>query len=149
MIWQNAEVNRDKQKKKSPYKIDDFYIYEDESLTDSVDSIYGAAALALVEAKKFPSWALFAWQDLKRNAHKADPPDILCYRSNDCILLAPTVVKGRLKGLLIAKKKVSGMLHVLEIGPNKGIMVKMPEIQGEVAVIENCYLEIKVPELAV
>ena len=147
MIWQTAEMGRDKSKTKKPFKIDDFYVYDDASTADSVDSIYGAAALALVEAKKFPSWALFAWTELKKNADKCDPPAVLSYQSDDCLLLAPREVKGRLKGLLVAKQKVSGMLHVLRTGPKTGIMVKIPELEGEVSVIENCYLEIKVMEL--
>ena len=147
MIWQNAETNRDKSKTKKPFRIDDFYVYDDSSTTDSVDSIYGAAALALVESKKFPSWALFAWTDLKKNANKCDPPEVLSYQSDDCMLLAPREIKGRLKGLLVAKQKVSGMLHVLRTGPKTGVMVKLPKLEGEVSVIENCYLEIKVKEL--
>lgn len=143
LAWQQAELNRDRKKNKRPHELADFFVYPDDRKTDSIDAVYGAAALALIEQRKFPSWALFVYHHLKKNAEKSTPPEVLCYQNDNCLVLAPQVIEGCLKGLLIAKYETSETVQVLLTNiPGEGIKIKVPKLDGEVAAIENCYLDV-------
>ena len=142
LAWQQAEINRDRKKNKQASKLSDFFLYADSSVIDTVDAIYGAAAVKLAEMKEFPSWALFAWKDLTKNADQAAAPKELFYRGSACILLAPEISEGMVRGFLLAKKSQSGKEVLLFNSRFKPIRVRLPKLEGEVAAIENCYLEI-------
>ena len=79
LAFQTAEMNRDRKKQKKPFELQDFYFYPDDEENDSVDAIYGATAKAMTEKKVFPSWALFAYKDIIKNADKSTPPEELYY----------------------------------------------------------------------
>ena len=136
-------MNRDRKKQKRPFEMSDFYMYPDGAMEDSIDGIYGAAAIAMVESKVFPSWALFAYKQIVKNAEKSTAPDELYYMSNNAVIIAPKIVESCVKGLLIAKKSAEKSSIVMVNGKGGMIKVRIPELpQGEVSLMENCYVDI-------
>lgn len=139
---QQAELNRDKKKRKKPFTMEDFCMYDFEEKKDAVDPVYGAAAKKLIENQQFPVWALFVYKELSERADETSPPNILCYQSEEAIILAPELDGNTCKGMLIAMESAS--LKVLEMNSPCGsaIRAKMPEIKAKLIAEENHYLNI-------
>ena len=139
---QQAELNRDKKKKKQPFQMEDFYLYNNQEDKDSIDSIYGAAALALIKCNAFPPWALFVYKQLLEKAEESIAPTVLCYQCDQAILLAPLINGNTCKGMLIAME--SAGLRTLEMGSpcGKSIRLRIPVINSKIIAEENCYLDI-------
>ena len=136
-------MNRDRKKQKKPFELQDFYFYPDDEENDTVDAIYGATAKAMTEKKVFPSWALFAYKDIIKNADKSTPPEELYYITGDAVILAPKIIDSSVKGLLIAKQSASNAVATMISGTGKMIRLRMPELpKGEVNLVENCWLDI-------
>lgn len=142
LAYQQAEMNRDRKKTKKPYQIDDFYCYAPSDLRDSVDAIYGSAALELIKMGSFPRWGLYMYKELTENADKVKAPQILCYQCETAILLAPKIMDNICKGMLIAQEGASNRMLELTAPNGDMIRLRMPEINGKVAALENCYLDI-------
>ena len=142
LACQQAEFNRDRKKNKKPYQMDDFYCYAPIGSKDSVDAIYGSATKKLIEMKLFPRWGLYMYKELTENADKVKPPDILCYQCENAILLAPKIMDGVCKGMLLALEGASNRSMELTAPNGDIIRLRMPEIKGKVVAIENCYLDI-------
>lgn len=139
---QQAEINRDRSKRKRPFELEDFYLYNSKEDTDRVDPIYGAAAVALIQRGLFPFWALFAYKDLSERAEESIPPQLLCYQCDSAIVLAPQINDGICKGMLIALE--SANLAVLEMESPCGnkVRMRMPEVNSKVMAKENCYMDV-------
>lgn len=142
LACQQAEFNRDSKKNKKPYQMDDFYCYASSESKDSVDAIYGSAAKKLIELKMFPGWGLYMYKELTQNASKAKPPEVLCYQCETAIILAPKIMNGVCKGMLLATEKASRRSLELTAPNGDIIRLRMPDINGKVVAIENCYLDI-------
>ena len=143
LACQQAEVNRDRKKMKKPYTLADFYCYAGEDEVDSIDAAYGTAAKALIDMNRFPSWALFAYKDLMKNAGKGRVPNVLCYIGEDAMILAPKINEKQCVGMLIATESASS--RVVELKTLDGldeIRIRVPILNGKVVAIENCYLDI-------
>jgi hypothetical protein len=136
-------MSRDRKSRKKPYRIDDFYCFNDPDNTkDSISGQYGAAAQALITLNEFPAWGLFVYKELMENATDADVPELLCFKSSDAIILAPTIDIFSCTGMLIALESAS-MKTMSMVSPcNKHIRVKMPKIGSKVIAIENCVIDI-------
>lgn len=143
LAYQQAEMNRDRKKSKKPFVMSDFYCYAMEDEIDSIDGIYGAAALRLIELRKFPSWGLFVYKDLMKNANNVRPPSVLCYMHEDAIILAPRITDSHCTGLLIATENVSSRIVTFKtMEGEEAVRVRMPILQGKTVAIENCYLDL-------
>ena len=68
---QQAEMNRDKKKRKKPFELDEFCLYNFENKKDTINPIYGAAAMELIRIKEFPTWALFIYKELAERAEES------------------------------------------------------------------------------
>jgi len=142
---QQAEINRDRKSRKKPFTIDEFFCYPSNEGKDQIDGIYGITAVELIRQRKFPSWALFVYKELAeagQNAKSSKLPDILCYVSDDALLLAPQVSDSMCKCMLIATEAASNRIMHMESPCGKAIKAKIPEIRSKVVAIENCYIDI-------
>lgn len=142
LAFQNAEINRDRKKKRQPFKPDDFYFYSDPELMNLPEPRYGAAAMELINRELFPNWALFAYPELKKRANDALAPELLCYQCHDAIILAPDTDGGHVFGMLIASKTASESTRTLESPCGRLITVRMPLISGAFEAIEDIELSI-------
>ncbi len=135
-------MNRDKKKRKKPFEMDDFYLYNNQEDRDSIDSIYGAAAVALIRGNNFPSWALFVYKELLEKAEESIAPTVLCYQCDHAILLAPQIQDATCKGMLIAVEAARHQILEMRSPCGKSIRLRMPDIRSKVIAEENYYLDI-------
>lgn len=117
-----ANSNRDAKKQKTPYKMNDFFLYQPQEDQDSPEGASGAAAMKLVEQRKFPQWALTFFSDLKNSA-SGEAPDLLAYTHEKAIVLAPVVDESFVRGMLIADEVVSE--QIIEMRSNHGDILKL------------------------
>lgn len=136
-----ANINRDPKKQRQPYALDEFFFYQDLDDLNRPAGIYGAAALKLVDLKKFPSWALFAFKALRDGASGPPPPE-LAYISDDCIVLAPKLEEDKITGMIIGMESSSGQIKVLQSLSGKTFMVEIPEIKGKYYCEENTEIKL-------
>jgi hypothetical protein len=137
LAWQNAEINRDRKKQRKPYKLDDFYFYSNKELANLPEPKYGAAAMALITKKMFPSWALFVYKDLKDRANDALPPEVLCLQCDDAILLAPNIEQNSITGMLIASESASGQIRTMTSPCGLIIEAQVPKINNKYEATEE------------
>lgn len=136
-----ANINRDPKKNRKPFSFEDFCMYLSLEDRDIPSSEFGSAAMVLIEKRIFPSWALFAYKDLK-SAASGLPPDVLAYLSDDIIILAPQISEGSVKGMMIAMQKASGKLRYLESPCHKQVIIKVPKFDGKFYCCENVVIEL-------
>ena len=129
---QQAELNRDKKKRRKPFEMEDFYLYNPQESKDTIDSIYGAAALQLIKQNKFPAWALFVYKQLSEKAEESIPPVVLCYQCDSAILLAPQIEDTTCKGMLIAVEAAKHRVLEMHSPCGKSILLRMPDITSKV-----------------
>lgn len=139
-----ANLNRDAKKKKEPYKLEDFYMFQPQSLRDIPSGSYGAAAMALVEAGQFPLWALFVYKALKESA-AGSPPSILALICEDAMIIAPREGEnlGTIQGMLIGKETCSEEKRIMT-SPCGEIttFVQLPRASGKFFAIEDMTVSI-------
>lgn len=128
MAYQKAEINRDRKKRNRPFKLEEFYFYDDVSLQNLPEPKYGAAAMRLVEMGQFPNWALFTFKDLKSRATDALAPEVLCYQCDDAIVLAPSVEGHELAGMLIARRSCSDQVREMRSPDGRVLTVHLPVV---------------------
>lgn len=136
-----ANSNRDPKKQKSPYKIDDFFLYEPQEQKNTPSGSYGAAAIKLVEERKFPLWALTFFSDLKRGA-SGNPPELLAYSHEKAIVLAPVIDGEVVKGMLIAEEVVSEKILDMQSPNGEKIKLQMPKLTVRYSAQEDLELPI-------
>lgn len=142
LAFQTAEINRDRKKRNKPFKPDDFYHYNDESLRNMPEPKYGAATLELIRLGLFPHWALFTFNELKKRANDALPPEVLCVQCNDAIILAPSIEDQTISGMLIAADTASGKLREMSTPDGRVVTVRMPVIQDKFYAEEDIELRV-------
>jgi hypothetical protein len=141
LLSQNAEVNRDTKKRKKPYSMDDFYLYQDPEDADrGPNGRYGAAAMELIKQSLMPHWALFVYKDLKSRATEANPPELLAFMHPSAIVLAPSVADNQCSGMLIATEEASGKTLTMESPCGKTVRIQIPQINNKVYAEEDCVL---------
>jgi hypothetical protein len=142
LAFQNAEINRDKKRRRQPFKPEEFYYYSDPELMNLPEPRFGAAAMELIKRELFPSWALFAYPELKKRAEDALAPELLCYQCDDAIILAPDVDAGHVTGMLIAAKTASDQHRTMTSPCGRTLTVMMPQILGKFEATEEAELRI-------
>lgn len=138
-----ANINRDPKKARRPYSMEDFCLFMSSEDRNIPSSEFGAAAMALIEKRIFPSWGLFAYKDLKESA-SGPPPDILGFLADDIIVLAPRIVGDVMQGMLIAKESASGQIRCLKSPCKKTVMLQVPEFKGKYFCQENVALDLTI-----
>lgn len=140
MITQAANLNRDAKKRRTPYSMEDFYLYQPLEELNLPAERYGAAALWMVNEGIFPAFALFCFSELRKNAGKV-LPTVICYSHPSAVLLAPTRTREGVKGLLICENLVSNQQIEMESPCGQTIRVRIPTVQDEVAAEEDVMLQ--------
>lgn len=136
-----ANINRDPKKSRKPFTMEDFCMYQLKEDRDIPNAEFGAAAMALVEKRMFPVWALFAFKDLKESA-QGPPPSILCYTCDDLIILAPRNNGDVVQGMVIAMHSSSNQIRALTSPCHKSIMIKVPEFNSKYFCQENVAIDL-------
>lgn len=142
LAFQNAELNRDRKKTRKPFEIKDFYFYDNKELSNLPDPKYGASALALIQQKMFPVWALFIYKDLKERAGDALPPELLCVQCEDAILLAPSINDQTITGLLIANETASNQIRKMTSPCGLIVEARLPPINNKYEAVEGAELQL-------
>lgn len=125
-----ANANRDSKKKKEPYKMEDFFLFEPKEQKNIPTGVYGSAAMALAEKNLLPSWALFVFRDLKEAADGTEPP-MLAYICDDALILAPYHSGHSIRGMVIAKQSASGQRRRMSSPCGKSIYTEIPIGNGK------------------
>lgn len=136
-----ANSNRDSKRKKEPFKMEDFFLFEPKDDRNIPTGVYGSAAMALAADGRLPSWALFVFKDLKEAADGA-PPSLLAYICDDAILLGPLHYGSSVKGMIIAKHSASGKRRKMISPCDKSIYVEIPIGNGKFYAQEDVELYI-------
>lgn len=131
-----ANNNRDPKKKREPFKMSDFFLYQDREDMNIPSSVYGAAALELIRIKQFPQWALFAYKDLKMSA-SGPPPTLLGFIGSDVMIIAPIIDGDQARGMVIAQESSYGQIREMHSPCGQTIKVHIPSYNGKYAAEEN------------
>lgn len=142
LVSQNAEINRNRKKRKKPYSMDEFFLYKEKEDLDLPNARYGAAAKRLIEMNKFPVWALFVYKDLIAKADDAMPPEDLALIAEDAIILAPTYEDFECHGMLIAMESASDKVRRFSTIHGDFIELRMPTLNAKVSAIEDAVIKL-------
>ena len=138
---QAANLNRDSKKRKTPFSMDEFYLYQPLEDKNLPSSRYGAAAVYLAKEGILPAFSLFCFPELRKNS-SGPPPTVIALMHPQAILLAPTEGEGAVSGLLIAEVGVSDKLIEMTTPCGKTAFVYMPSIEDEVMAEEDVTLRL-------
>lgn len=136
-----ANVNRDSKKKREPYEMSDFFLYESREDMNIPSSVYGAAALALIDMKQFPNWALFIYKDL-RTAADGPPPKLLAFIGQDAMILAPMEYDDKVKGMIVCMETAYGEVRELRSPCGRVIKARFIRGSGKYYAQENVELDV-------
>jgi hypothetical protein len=137
IAFQIAEYTRDRKARRKPYSLDDFFFFKDPGDTNLPEPRFGAAAVKLAEMGEFPFWALFAFPELKRRAANSNPPELLCLRCEDAIILAPNIDGEKLSGMLIAQYSASDTIREMQTPEGRTVLVRLPKLNDKVVAMED------------
>lgn len=133
-------VNNHRDPKKSKAAtLEDFYMYQPRENKNLPRSRFGAAAMALIQAEKFPYWALFCYKDLAAAA-TGSAPELLCFTSETAILLAPEKTEAGYTGLLIALEEAGNQRHIMRSPCGKTFITEIGHIHTKVVAKEGATL---------
>lgn len=139
---QNAEMNRNRKKRKRPYTMDEFFLYKLKEDLNVPGARYGAAAKRLLEMDMLPRWALFIYKDLIARADDALPPEDLALIAEDAIILAPTYEDFECQGMLIALESASEQVRRFATVHGDYIELRLPPIKSKVVAIEDASIRL-------
>ena len=132
-----ANLNRDNKKRRTPYTIEDFFLFQPKEAKGGPSQAYGAAAMALVELELFPSWALFVYKALKESS-EGYAPDLLAFICDDAILLAPKENhENSVKSMFIGKESASNARRVMKSPCGLEVYMQLPEVDGKIFAQED------------
>lgn len=110
--------------------MEDFFLFEPKEQKNIPTGVYGSAAMALAENNLLPSWALFVFKDLKEAAD-GSPPQLLAYKCEDALILAPSHRGHTVSGMLIAKHSASGKRRKMYSPCGRSIYTEIPTLNGK------------------
>jgi len=131
-----ANSQRDPKKKKEPFSLDDFYLYQPRDSQDMPAERYGTAALGLIKRRLMPSWALTFYSKLAASAGGPEPP-LLAFIGEDFILLAPVKTSTGYTGLLIAQESASKQIRTASSPCGTNVTICLPEVSTKIIAEEG------------
>lgn len=142
LALQQAEINRDRKKRKNPYSIEDFYLYMDATKQNLPSSRYASAFKELLSMGLCPSWTLFVYKDLTSVTDSGKAPDEIALIHPECIILGPDFSDGECRGMLLAMESASN--QILEFQSTSGycVTLKIPPIKSKVIADEEACLKV-------
>lgn len=123
--------------------MEDFCLFVSQEDRNIPSAEFGAAALALIEKRMFPSWGLFAYKDLKESA-SGPPPNILGFIAEDILILAPRISGDVMQGMMVALESASGQIRCLKSPCHKTVLLQVPSFQGKYFCQENVALDVAI-----
>lgn len=134
-----ANINRDSKKNRTPYKIEDFFLYQPREQQNLPQARYGAAAAELIRLRAFPSWGLFCYKELMC-VNSGNTPSLVAFISEDALLLAPTKEKTGFRGMLIAKESAGGKWTEFTSLCGRKELLYVPAIETKIIAKEDVIL---------
>lgn len=92
-------------------RLDELFLFRDAQPGEQPPAAAGAAMLALIAARQFPTWALTFYDALAAAGRGQPVPEPLALTADDAILLAPQEVPGGWRGFVIAEGQAQGQLR--------------------------------------
>lgn len=129
-----VNINRNPKKSKAA-KYEDYCFYMPFEARNLPSQEYGSAAMRLMAASEFPSWALFIYKDLKE-ASGPVVPERLALRGENAIILAPEMNKETVKGMLVAQESASNQWIEMRDDEGQGWLVQIPPLTSKIAAHE-------------
>lgn len=131
-----ANAQRDPKRKKEPFTLEDFFLYQPREAQDVPAERYGAAAMGLVKRRMLPSWALTFYAKLAAGAGGVEPA-LLAFIGEDFLLLAPIKTQNGYSGLLIAMETASRQIRRATSPCGKTVTICLPEISTKIIAEEG------------
>lgn len=131
-----ANSQRDPKKKKEPFSLDDFYLYQPRDSQDMPAERYGAAAMGLIKRRLLPSWALAFYSKLAASAGGVEP-SLLAFIGDDFLLLAPVKTAIGYSGLLIAQESASKKIKTASSPCGTTVTMCLPKISTKIIAEEG------------
>lgn len=135
-----ANQNRDPKKQRKPFDPRDFSYYLPRDERNLPTDVYGSAAMLMVRAGRFPSWALFCYKDLAASATEDYIPAMCALVSKDAILLHPVRTNNGWKGMLIAQESASESRRVFTDDEGHEYTLSVPFIETKFVAKEGVEL---------
>lgn len=113
LTWWTAEINRDHDKRREPFELEDFLLFRPAGPeNDGPPPIAGAAMRELIRRKLFPRFAMAFYPALEKVGVELPPPERLAFIAADAILMAPRPLpSNQWGGFLIAEHQAAGQLR--------------------------------------
>ena len=137
-----ANQQRDPKKKVEPYKFTDFSFFKPVNSNERPSSQYGSAALAMIKAGTFPSWALFCFKQLSEMADPSYVPGVAGFVSEDALLLHPTKTEFGYQGLLIARESAGNQKREFMDEKGNKISLSVPPVHTKTIAEEDVILSL-------
>lgn len=136
-----ANQQRDSKRQRKPFSASDFYLYQPREDKNLPEGSYGAAAVALANAGRLPSWCLFCYPALKDAASACkQPPHVLAYIAEDAILLAPRKLGDGYIGMLVAQESAGNQVRLFETDDGNFISLDVPAVPTKFIAEEDVIL---------
>lgn len=137
-----ANINRDPEGRKEPYRLQDFAFYGEQEDVARVAPRAGAAFRAAGMAGLLPAWALFCWEGVTAGAPEEPQGGPLLAAADGVLMVAPVEVGGMLQGLLVARQDASGQTVELSTTEGQCYRVRIPDFPDHVMARDGEALEI-------
>lgn len=113
LTWWTAEINRDPDKRRQPFDLEDFLLFRaHDDVNSGPPEVAGAAMRELIRRKLFPRFAMAFYPVLEKVGMDAPVPQRLAFIAADAILMAPRPLPGdRWGGFLIAEHQAAGQVR--------------------------------------
>ena len=128
MLSWYASIHRDTDKRREPYKMEDFCFFlppKDEATADMPPAAAGAAMLALCELRQVPGFALAFYDALATAGEGTPPPQLLALLADDALLLAPVEHQDGWRGLLLAEETAAGQERTFRLADDSQRLVTL------------------------
>ena len=135
-----ANQQRDPKRKVEPFKVSDFSFFKPAVSGERPSSHYGSAALAMIKAGTFPSWALFCFKQLSDIADPSYMPGVAGFVSEDALLLHPTKTEHGYQGLLIARESAGNQRRDFVDENGNKVSLSVPAVGTKVVAEEDVTL---------
>ena len=135
-----ANTNRDPKKRKTPYNLNDFCLYQPQDEKDLPSYMYGSAAMSALQKGMFPSWALFCFKQLSESSSAQYKPSNPVLLSSDALLLHPEKRGGSWYGMLIACESASGQMREFVDVNGESYKLAVPSIETKYVALEGVTL---------
>lgn len=138
-----ANQSRDTKKRPKPFSATDFCFFSPLENEDLPKGRFGAAALKMIKDGRYPSWALFCYDQLISSATKGYEPEMPALLASDAILLHPVKTNKGYSGMLIAQESASKSFREFSTYDGETVELFVPNIHNKVIAEEDVTLTLR------